>query len=111
MSLTLTRKLVLEERRRSPDGAGGHKESWIALGAHWGELRLATARDQAGLAAPGALTRWRITLRAMPPGAPSRPRPGQRFCLGARVFAIRAVAEVEPEARFLMCVAEEEISA
>jgi head-tail adaptor len=57
------------------------------------------------------LTSYRIVVRAAPPGAPSRPQAGQRFREGGRLFAIRAVAEAGGAGRFLVCFAEEEVSA
>lgn len=51
---------------------------------------------------------FRITVRAAPQGAPSRPTPLQRFRDGARLFAIEAVTEADPEGRFLVCFAREE---
>ena len=49
-----------------------------------------------------------ITLRAAREGDPRRPRPGQRFRMGARVFPIEAVAEADGAGLWLDCVAREE---
>jgi hypothetical protein len=51
---------------------------------------------------------YRITVRAAPYGAPSRPAAGQRFREGTRIFQINAVAEQGVDALFLTCFAEEE---
>jgi head-tail adaptor len=51
---------------------------------------------------------YRITVRAAPQGAPSRPKPSQRFRDGARIFSIDAVTESDPGGRFLVCFATEE---
>jgi head-tail adaptor len=46
-------------------------------------------------------------VRGAPVGAPSRPVAGQRFREGARIYPILAVAEADPEGRYLVCHAEE----
>lgn len=100
----LTRRLLLEGPDRVADGAGGFSETWVPLGTVWAEVLPRTGRDAAGLARMG----YRITLRAAPQGAPSRPRPSQRFRDGARIFTIDAVTESDPGGRFLICFATEE---
>lgn len=100
----LSRRLLLEGPQRVPDGAGGFSETWVPLGQVWGEVMPRTGRDAAGLARMG----YRITVRAAPQGAPSRPTPSQRFRDGARIFQIDAVTESDPGGRFLICFATEE---
>ena len=53
---------------------------------------------------------YRIVVRAAPMGSDARPRPDQRFREGARVFAIRAVAEEDAAGRYLVCFADEEVA-
>ncbi|AHD09315.1 head-tail adaptor protein [Phaeobacter gallaeciensis] len=107
----LNRCLALEDPRRTSDGAGGFLEAWQLLGHHWCEMRALTGRstDQSGTSL--SLQRYRITLRAHPTGSPARPRPDQRLRDGARIFRIDAVAEGDPDGRFLTCFATEETSA
>ncbi|MFW8593264.1 head-tail adaptor protein [Cribrihabitans neustonicus] len=106
----LTRRLVLEDPQRSGDGAGGFAEIWVALGTHWAEVNSLTGRAAAREGAHLSLQRYRITLRAAPAGSAARPRPDQRFRDGARVFRIDAVAEADPDGRYLTCFATEEVS-
>lgn len=108
--ISLTRRLVLEAPRRVPDGAGGYAENWTERGALWGMIRPGTGRQVAGEA--GALSRVpvEIVVRAAPPGAPSRPVPGQRLREGMRLFAVLAVTEEDAAGRYLTCFAEEEIA-
>lgn len=106
----LNRKLALEEAQRSPDGAGGYVESWVQLGVLWAELKAGSGRELLGAAASLSRTRYRITVRAAPYGAPSRPKPEHRFRDGARVFRILSVAEAGAHARYLTCIAEEEVA-
>ena len=90
----LNRALVLERPARVPDGAGGFSEAWEALGSLWAEV-----------------TAYRVVVRAAPEGSSMRPAAGQRFRDGARVYAIRAVAERDPGGRFLICFCDEEVAA
>src|SRR6056297_1513239 len=106
----LNRQLVLEAPERVADGAGGFTEAWMGLGTLWAELVARTGRERSGESAPVSATGYRITVRAAPEGAAMRPRPGQRFREGTRVFRIEAVAERDAGARFLVCFAEEEVA-
>lgn len=108
--VVLNRKLVLEEAQRVPDGAGGFDESWAEVGLLWAEVSARTGREAAGEGVSLSATGFRITVRAAPQGAPSRPVAGQRFRDGARVFRIEAVAERDHAARFLTCFCEEEVA-
>ncbi|RVT85453.1 head-tail adaptor protein [Rhodobacteraceae bacterium CCMM004] len=106
----LTRPLVLEAPQRVPDGAGGYAETWAALGTLWAEVKPASGGSAAEAGAELGRLRLRITVRAAPLGAPSRPMAGQRFRDGARAYAIRAVHEADPGARYLRIWAEEEVA-
>lgn len=110
--VALTRKLILEEAQRTPDGAGGYSEVWVALGALWGDVRPGTGRERqaAGLFTVSSIP-YRITVRGAPQGAPSRPRADQRFRDGERLFRILAVTERDAKGRYLECFAKEEVSA
>jgi hypothetical protein len=51
---------------------------------------------------------YRIIVRASAVGAPSRPKPEQRFRDGSRIYKIAAVTEADPRGHYLLCVATEE---
>ncbi|EAR51081.1 head-tail adaptor, putative [Oceanicola granulosus HTCC2516] len=106
----LNRQLVLEKAIRVPDGAGGYATTWAGIGILWAELEGRTGRARRGAETPLSTTRYRITVRAAPFGAEARPEPGQRFRDEARLFAIKAVTETDPDGRFLTCFAEEEVA-
>ena len=108
MKPRLTRELTLLARDTASDGAGGRQGDWQTLGTHWAELRPVTGRIERGDGHPRARVPWRITLRGVPHGAPSRPVAGQVFASGARRFAIRAVAETGAGAAWLVCFCDEE---
>ncbi|MEM9436328.1 MAG: head-tail adaptor protein [Pseudomonadota bacterium] len=105
----LNRPLVLEERVRTPDGAGGYTELWTPLGTLWAELKAGTGRETSEGFATLSRAPYRITVRAAPHEAPSRPKPDQRFVDGARIFTILAVVEAGTDGRFLTCNAVEEV--
>lgn len=107
----LNRKLTLEARGAVPDGAGGRSGAWTALGTHWAHIEARTGRFEAGEEFPRARVPYRITLRTMPQDAPSRPKPGQRFVEGTRIFQIRTVADADTDMRYLVCFADEEVAA
>jgi head-tail adaptor len=106
--MRLNRRLVLEEVERVPDGAGGFAEVWAEKGVLWGHVKAGAGREAAGDFATLSMVPYRITVRAAPPGAPSRPRPDQRFREGARMFRILAVTEEEGAGVYLVCFAREE---
>lgn len=105
----LNRALVLEGVVRAPDGAGGYTETWTALGTLWAEVLPGSGSDTLGEERMLSAVPYRITVRAAPQGAASRPVAGQRFREGARLFLIKAVTERDPRGRYLTCFAREEV--
>ena len=100
--------LVLEEKDRQPDGMGGYRIIWRALGVVHGRMNSGTGRLRGAEVGAESVTGWRILLRAFPQGDQRRPVPGQRLRMGARVFRVDAVAEQGPAGRHLTVIAEEE---
>lgn len=107
----LSRSLVLEEAQRLADGSGGFRRVWVTLGTLWADVQAGTGRERAGEFVTLSSLPFRIVVRAVAQGAPSRPKADQRFRDGARLFRILAVTEDGPEGRFLVCHAREEIPA
>lgn len=91
----LTRRLTLEARVDAPDGGGGVAQSWVALGAHWAEMRPSAAVERTFGGVEASLVTHRVTLRWAPFGAASRPVAHQRFREGDRVFDILGVTEAD----------------
>lgn len=110
-SVRLNRKLVLEEAQTVPDGAGGFVETWVALGTLWAHVKSGTGRETAAEFVTLSAVPYRITVRAAPPGSPSRPKPEQRFRDGTRIFRIQAVTEDAEAGTYLICFAREEVAA
>ncbi|NPD15365.1 head-tail adaptor protein [Xinfangfangia sp. D13-10-4-6] len=104
----LRQQLALEEASRSPDGAGGFSLSWVLVGLLWAEMSAGSGRDAAGEEVVLTSVAWRITVRGAAPGMAERPKPGQRFRLGPRIFTILAVAESDASGRWLTCTCREE---
>lgn len=103
----LTRKLVLEERVDTPDGGGGVVDGWVGLGSHWAAIRAISVREVMAGERPVSRITHELTIRAAPEGSPRRPSAHQRFRLGGRIFAIRGIAEADPERAYLRVWVEE----
>lgn len=104
----LTWALTLEGAQDVPDGAGGYDRLWLPLGMLWAEVTARAGRVARGAGGAMSVTSWKIVVRGAPDGDPSRPRAGQRFRDGTRIWRIEAVAERDPEGRYLTCFAKEE---
>jgi head-tail adaptor len=104
----LNRALALEAPDRVADGAGGFLDNWTQLGMLWAEVTARTGRETRTGGTAISRTGYKIVVRGAPYGAPDRPRPQQRFRDGTRIFTIEAVAERDPEGRYLSCFVQEE---
>jgi head-tail adaptor len=105
----LNRALVLEGVVRTADGAGGFTEAWAALGTLWAEVLPGSGSDVLGEERMLSAVPYRVTVRGAPFGSASRPKAGQRFREGLRLFLIQAVTERDPDGRYLTCFAREEV--
>jgi head-tail adaptor len=105
--VNLERRLVLEERRTEADGAGGFRVIWADLGVLWAEVAARTGAEVFSGGRERSRVPHRILVRGAPVGAQSRPKPGQRFREGVRIFDIISVAEADPAGRYLEVQAEE----
>ena len=106
----LNRRLSLEAPTRISDGAGGFNESWSVLGVIWAELTARAGRETSAAGARVSMAPYRIVVRGAPVSHPERPVPGHRFRDGSRIFHIRSVAERDPNGRYLICIADEEVA-
>lgn len=110
MAVRLNRRLVLEERIRQPDGAGGFTGGWAVLGTIWGEITSRAGRDRGDEGVRTFELRQRIVVRGAAPGAPSRPRVGQRLREGDRAYSILSVEAFDPAGHFLKLTTREEVA-
>lgn len=106
----LTRKLRLERRALVSDGAGGYSSIWETVGTLWTHVAASPVNTALGEGTTLTASRLMILVRAAPWNDPRRPRAGQRFVEGERVFAIKSVAEEDPTGRYLSCRCEEELA-
>lgn len=104
----LNRQMVLEAPDMLGDGAGGFVQGWVPLGMVWAEVTPRSGRETAQSGAPVSRMAYRIIVRGAPIGNDARPAAQQRFREGSRIFTIEAVAEHDPEGRYLVCLAQEE---
>ncbi|WP_227267845.1 head-tail adaptor protein [Roseobacter weihaiensis] len=104
----LSRRLILEAPERVGDGSGGFVIEWQTLGLLWAQIVPRTGRETATSGAAISQMSYRIIVRGAPSGSIERPKPEQRFREGDRLFLIQAVAEEDPEGRYLACFATEE---
>ena len=111
MTPVLNRRMVLEAALREADGAGGFVETWVELGVLWARVKPGTGSEAAAEMVALAAVPLRITVRAAPEGAGSRPQPGQRLREGGRRYRILAVADEDRDGRYLTCFAREEAAA
>lgn len=105
--VSLNRALVLEQPERVADGAGGFGTIWQSLGTLWADVQEGSGREARGPAGAVSRLALRITVRGATFDSPKRPRAGQRFREGPRVFSVDAVAEA---GMFLVCHAHEEVA-
>ncbi|MFC0201749.1 head-tail adaptor protein [Paracoccus rhizosphaerae] len=108
MPVAMNTRLALEAPERIADGLSGYRTDWRQLGWLWVRMDARSGREQGTGAGMVSVVQWRITTRAAPVGDPRRPRPGQRFRLGERLFNIEAVAESDAGGRLVDCFAREE---
>lgn len=107
----LSRKLTLESPNRGADGAGGFVIGWDVAGSFWADVSLRTGREKSGGTVALSTMGYKIVVRGAPHGSTMRPKPEQRFREGERVFRILAVAESDPDGRYLTCFVDEEVVA
>ena len=100
----LRRRARLEAPADIPDGAGGARPGWLHVADHWIALLPVSGQETYEGARETPTITHRILLRCP---RTLRPRPDQRFVVGPRAFAIRAVFDRDGRGRFLTCLAEE----
>ena len=103
----LNRRFELQERDLTPDGAGGFDVAWSTLGTVWASVDTRRGSERVVGERAVSSVSYVFTVRGVPDGAPSRPKPDQRFVDGDRVYSILAVAEDDPHGHFLTCWTEE----
>lgn len=96
-------ELSLEEATLTPDGAGGHVESWNEVATVYARVEPISATSRFGAGQTLETVTHRITLRHRQNIAS-----GMRFRLRAHVFAIVTVHDPDETQRYLVCQTREE---
>lgn len=104
-----SRRLVLQERQKLPDNAGGYLVDWVSLGTIWAKIETTSGRRENRAQGQQSVTKLRITVRSAAIDSDARVKPGQRFLEGNRVFMIDAVSEEAKDGLYLTCWAKEEV--
>ncbi len=107
----LSKRLTLEERVETADGAGGFVEEWRVVGDIWANMDARSGRVRNGDAVSVSVVRYRIVVRSAPNGSEQRPRADQRFRDGGQAYVIDAVAPHDQAGLYLECWAHEEVVA
>lgn len=97
--------MALEEPQRTSDALGGQTETWQAVATLWAHLEPASASPVRRADAEEAEITHRVVLRA-----DDRVERGMRLVMSDRIFAIRAVRDLDETGRYLVCLTREETS-
>lgn len=108
--VVLNHRLTLETAVKTPDGAGGYTESWVADGVLWANVDARSGRIRNGAGAELSVVRYRIIVRAAPVGTDMRPRADQRLIGNNVVYHIDAVAPYDAAGHYLECWAHMEVA-
>lgn len=95
-------ELALEEATLTPDGAGGHTESWTEVATMFGRIEPVSAQSRFGADQTLETVTHRITLRHR-----AGVRSGMRFRRGGCVYEIVTVHDPDETGRYLVCRARE----
>lgn len=99
----LRTELALEQAALTPDGAGGHAETWSELGLVFARVEPAAAASRFGAGQTLETVTHRITMRHR-----GDVRSGMRFRCQGRIFAIVTMHDPDDSGRYLVCRAREE---
>lgn len=101
----MRQRLALQQEVRTADTGGGASLSWSTIKTIWAEVMPVSAReDMQGEKLSGRTTHKIITRYD------SGITTDMRLLLGARIFNIRGVRNVEERGRFLEIIAEEGVA-
>lgn len=99
----LRTELALEQAALTPDGAGGHAETWSEVALVFALVEPARAASRYGAGQALETVTHRITTRYR-----EDLRSGMRFRRHGRVLAILTVHDPDESGRYLVCNAREE---
>ncbi|WP_083567059.1 phage head closure protein [Hyphomicrobium sp. CS1GBMeth3] len=97
-------RLALQQPHAEADGGGGTTRTWALVAEVWGAIRPLSGNEVVEADGVHGQVSHEIWIRHRTGVVPE-----MRFALGARVFEIRAVIDVNEQRRFLRCLAEERV--
>lgn len=98
----LTRRVVLEQVTRTPDGAGGATESWTAVATVFAAVRALGGNESFSFDRTTGRATHEIIIRHR-----TDVKPAMRFRLGTRTFEILNALDHDGRRRHLRCLVEE----
>jgi SPP1 family predicted phage head-tail adaptor len=98
----LSRRVVLEQAVRTPDGAGGAIESWTAVATLFAAVRALAGGESLAFDRIDGRVTHEIIIRHR-----ADVTPAMRFRMGTRLFAIVAALDLDGRRRHLRCLVEE----
>ncbi|MEW9806809.1 phage head closure protein [Mesorhizobium marinum] len=99
---SLRTELSLQASTVSPDGLGGHSQSWIEVATLFARIEPVAASSVFGADQSMETVTHRVTIRWRP-GVAS----GMRFVKQSRIFDIVTAHDPDDSARYLVCRARE----
>ncbi|MFZ2101366.1 MAG: phage head closure protein [Oricola sp.] len=99
----LRHEMALQQAVRAADALGGQTETWETVATLWAHLETATASPVSRADGEEAEITHRVVLRA-----DARVQRGMRLVKGARIFAIRALRDLDETGRYIVCRTREE---
>jgi SPP1 family predicted phage head-tail adaptor len=99
----LRHAMELQQAVRTPDDLGGQSESWQPIVTVWAHLQPASAGPVRRADGEEAEITHRVVLRA-----DDRVQRGMRLVKGDRIFAVRALRDLDETGRYLVCLTREE---
>ncbi len=98
----LTRRVVLEEIVRTPDGAGGATEAWTPIATVFASVKAPGGSESFAFDRTTGRATHEIVIRHR-----ADVKPAMRFRMGARVFEILNALDEDGRRRHLRCLVEE----
>lgn len=98
----MTARLVLEAPHAVSDGQGGETVAWVPAASPWARIEPVSTSNGEEASAETATISHRIWI-----GFREGVAAGQRFRMGARLFAVKLVRDPDETGRYLVCHCEE----
>ncbi len=98
----LTRRVVIEAIVRTPDGAGGATEAWVAVATVFASVKALGGSESVAFDRQTGRATHEIVIRHR-----ADVKPAMRFRMGMRIFEILDALDQDGRRRHLRCLVEE----